>query len=100
MNERIEQIRQRRDLLVTRADLQRFDLELQVTPWKKPLRLLDHGIAYARRAREHPVVLALAVAVLVYAGRHRLRRVLGWGLSAWRVYRLLARPKKSRTTPE
>jgi hypothetical protein len=94
MNERLEYIRRRRELLVTRADLQRFDLELQVAPWKKSLRFVDHGVALLRRAREHPTVLALALIVLAFIGRHRLRRVIGLGLSAWRVYRLFARAKK------
>jgi len=93
MNKHIEQIRQRRDLLVMRADLQRFDLALQIEPWKKSLRYIDHGLTLARRARAHPALIALALAALAFIGRHHLGRVARLGWSAWSAYRLLVKAR-------
>jgi len=91
MSEPIEQIRQRRELLVMRADLQRFDLALQIEPWKKPLSYIDHGLTLARRVRAHPALIAGALAALAFVGRNRLGRVAQLGWSAWSAYRLFTK---------
>ena len=93
MSKHIEQIRQRRDLLVMRADLQRFDLALQIEPWKKPLRYIDHGLTLARRARAHPALLAVALAALAFVSHNRLGRVVRLGWSAWNAYRLFVKAR-------
>jgi hypothetical protein len=93
MSKHIDQIRQRRDLLVMRADLQRFDLALQIEPWKKSLGYADHALAFGRRVREHPTLIALALATLAFFGRHRLGRVVRLGWSAWSTYRLFVKAR-------
>lgn len=91
MTSHLHSIQQRRDLLVARADLQRLALLVQFSSLRKPLRLIDRGIALARRAREHPVLAAAAFVTLAFAFRRRLGRVLRYGLTAWRVYRMVQR---------
>jgi len=91
MNKHIEQIRQRRDLLVIRSELQRFDLALQIEPWKKPMGYIDRGVALARRAREHPTLVATVLAALAFVVRKRFGRVARLGWSAWGVYRLFVK---------
>jgi hypothetical protein len=93
MNKRIELIRQRRDLLVMRADFQRFDLAQQIEPWKKPLSYFDRGLTLARRVRAHPTLIAVALAALAYAGRNRLGHVVRLGWSAWSTYRLFIKSR-------
>ena len=93
MNKHLEQIRQHRELLVMRADMQRFDLALQTEPWKKPLGYIDHGVTLVRRVRAHPLLIAVALAALTYVGRKRLGRVVRLGWSAWSAYRLFIKAK-------
>lgn len=93
MNKRIEQIRQRRDMLVMRAELQRNTLVLHIEPWKKPLHYLDHGVTLARRARAHPALITLALAGLAFIGRNYWGSALRLSWTAWNVYRLFIKAK-------
>lgn len=91
MNKHIEQIRARREMLVMRVDLQRFDLALQTESYKKPFSYVDRGIAVARYAREHPITLTLALVAIAAIGRNRIGQVMSLGVSAWRAYRLFTK---------
>ena len=93
MNKNIELIRQRRELLVMRAELQRIDLALQIEPWKKPLSTLDRALALLRRAREHSTLIMRTLATFAFGGRTRLGRLVALGQSAWRAYRLFIKAK-------
>lgn len=95
MNKNIELIRQRRELLVMRAELQRIDLALQIEPWKKPLSTLDRALLLVRRMREHSTLIMRTLATFTFSGRTRLGRLLALGQSAWRAYRLLVKEKKA-----
>ncbi len=93
MSKHIEQIHQRRALLAMRAELQRFNLALQLEPLKKPLSHIDQALALGRRVRRHPVLLAVALAGFAVVGRNRWGNVARLGWSAWRMYRLFIKRK-------
>lgn len=87
MNKRIQQIRQRRELLVMRSDRQRFILARQIKPWRKALHAVDRAMGFIRRARTARTLITIALGVLAMTGRRRLGRMLRLGWSAWKTYR-------------
>lgn len=90
MNKRIEQIHQRRELLVIQADLQRFGLALQIEPWKKSLSKIDRVLAFTRGLRDTRTLFTIAVsAALAVVSRNRVGRAVQLGWSAWNTYRKL-----------
>lgn len=90
---RLDRIRLRREYLLARAELQRLDLALYAQALQKPLALVDRGIALIRRVREHPAILLLGLAALVFLNRKRPGRMLYFGGMAWRVWQGLAHKK-------
>lgn len=87
MNKRIQQIRQRRELLVIRSDRQRLTLARQIEPWKKALHTVDRAVGFIRHVRLAPTLIAVALGMLAVTSRRRLGRVLRLGWSAWKTYR-------------
>lgn len=90
---RLEHIRQRRELLIARADLQRLDLELTALAWHKPLAVIDRGLALVRRVRAHPAALLAVLAALALLNRKRPGRMLYFGGMAWRAWQALSQKK-------
>lgn len=89
----LEQIQQRRAILVARADVQRLDLALNAQAWQKPLALVDRGIALLRRVRKHPATLLLGLVALAFLNRKRPGRLLYFGGMAWRAWRAQSNTK-------
>ncbi len=87
MNKQLEQIQRRRELLVMQSDLQRLGLALQIETWKKPLSALDRALVFARFAREHRMLISVALGALAVAGGHRLGRIARLGGLAWTLVR-------------
>lgn len=94
MNPRLALLRQRRELLVLRAQAQRLEVEALVQAWHRPLTFADALAAAARRLHRFWLVYALAVALLARSRRVSLGIWIGRIWTAWEIYRSL-RPSKT-----
>jgi YqjK-like protein len=95
MNARLALLRQRRELLVLRARLQRLEIQAIAQDWSKPLAFADSLVAAARRARRFWLLYALALALFVRSRRMSLGIWIGRLWTAWEIYRAL-RPRDRR----
>lgn len=76
-----------RERLLARCASQREELAVLVRQLNGPLKVADHGVAGLRYLRAHPMLLAVATALLAAV---RPRGALKWvqrGFVAWRAYR-------------
>lgn len=89
MNAQLRAITRRREALVARAAVQRGELGRWVRPWRTPLAFVDGGIALARRAWSHPLVLAMGLTLLFRQGSGRWSVWAGRLLTGWQVYQSL-----------
>jgi YqjK-like protein len=84
---RLAEIVQKRERLAARAEEQRRTIAESLAGCQRVLSVADRGVAWARWARGHPVLIAVATAALVAA---RPRLGLRWavrGLTLWRTGR-------------
>lgn len=88
MGTRLEQLAARRAQLQAQASAQRAILAQQLQRWRPPLALADRGIACARAAARHPLLIAAAAVLLV---AWRPRRALGLVQYGWMAWQLLRR---------
>lgn len=95
MNARLALLRQRRALLVLRAQAQRLEVEALVQAWHKPLTFADALVGAARRLQRFWLLYALALALLVRSRRIPLGIWIGRIWTAWEIYRSL-RPRDRR----
>lgn len=89
MNERMPEIRQRRDELLARIEAQRGQLAEITSSWARPLALADRGVSILRFLRGQPLLVAGAVALAVW----RRQGVVGLFRRAslvWAGYRYFA----------
>lgn len=77
----------KRERLIARSALQRAALAQQSAVIAKPLALADRGLAAARLAGRHPVLVAAAVAALVVWRPRKAVRVLQYGWMGWQMLR-------------
>lgn len=87
--ERLIELARRKERLIASADQQRAALEDEFRVWRKPIGLLDRGIAAAVFLRAHPALTAAAIAAAAVLGRRNLLRWVGRGLVVWRSWRAL-----------
>ncbi|MBI4195022.1 MAG: hypothetical protein HY526_08090 [Betaproteobacteria bacterium] len=81
----------RKERLIARAARQRLVIGDAVGHWRKPIAVIDRGIAFARFLRSHPLLVAAGIAVAAALGRGRFMRWAGRGLFVWRAWRSLER---------
>ncbi len=81
------ELARRKERLTARAGAQRAVIGVACMAWRKPLVLVDRGIAIVGYLKAHPLVLALAVAGAAVVGRRNLPRWIGRGFSVWRAWR-------------
>jgi hypothetical protein len=91
MNTRLTVIRQHRAALRAKAGSQREELARLVEPWRKPLTLVDGGIALLRRARANPLAIAIGAVLLVRMGmgRRHWTTWVGRLWTGWHLYQSL-----------
>ncbi len=89
MNMRLTAISRRRAALVAQAAEQRNEVGRYLRPWQTPLAAVDRGIALARRARAHPLALAIGVVLLFRLGRGRWSVWAGRLWAGWQIYQSL-----------
>ena len=91
----LELIRQRRELLIMRSELQRLEMAHYAEPWRKPLAVADRGVSLLQRVRQHPATLLAVASVFAYLNRKRPGRMLYLGGVAWRAWQAMARRKSA-----
>ncbi len=85
--DRLIELARRKERLIARAEQQRSGIADACMKWRKPLDLVDRGIAIVAYMKVHPLVLALAVAGVAAVGRRNLPRWIGRGFFVWRAWR-------------
>jgi hypothetical protein len=88
---RLTSVYVRRERLLEKAAAQRDELALIAGAWKKPLALVDRGVAAGRYARENIAVVVVAVAVVLALSPRRTFRWARRGFALWRGYRWASR---------
>lgn len=95
MNQRLADIRARRERLLLKSAAQRDEVAQLVTVWHGPLGLVDRGIAVGAYVRSNPGVVLLPLAIIALLSPRRSLRWARRSFVAWRGYRwvtnLLAR---------
>jgi hypothetical protein len=91
LNRRLTTLYVRRERLLAKAAAQREELALIAVAWKKPLALIDRGVAVGRYAQEHIAVVAIATAVVLVLSPRRTFRWARRGFALWRGYRWASR---------
>lgn len=91
MNAKLLELAERRATLVERAATQRTDLSQRLAPWQGALGVVDQGVAAVRYIRNHPELLAAAVAFAVVIRPRRVVSLLQRGWTLWRMVRVVRR---------
>lgn len=104
MNTRLALIRQRREMLVLRAQAQRLQLEAIAQDWSKPLAFADTLLTAARRLNRYWLLYTLALTFFVRTRRVPLGLWIGRLWTVWEIYRSFrSRPRRAhvvnRTVP-
>jgi chorismate-pyruvate lyase len=86
-------LRQRRELLVLRAQAQRLEVAALAQVWQRPLTLADTLLAAARSVHRFWLLYAAALALLARSRRVSLGIWIGRIWTAWEVYRALRSSK-------
>jgi hypothetical protein len=81
------ELARRKERLIARSDRQRMVIADACLRWKKPLAVVDRGIAIARYLQAHPLVLGAGVAAFAIVHPRNLLRWAGRGLFLWRTWR-------------
>ena len=77
----------RKERLIARCAAQRAAIAGAFQELRGPVAIADRAIAVVRFFREHPLLLAGAVAVIAAVRRRTLVGLFARGLAAWRLWR-------------
>lgn len=91
VNRRLSELAARRERLVTRAALQRGEIEQLVAPWKHVFAVADRGVEAVRYLQRHPALVAGAVGLFVAL---RPRRAIAWFGRGWWVWKMLHKARQ------
>lgn len=89
IREKLLRLRERRALLVARAEQQREAVHGLVVRAEAATVWFDRARTLLGKAREHPVWIAVAVALFVALRPRKSLRLLAAGFSLWRGWRSL-----------
>lgn len=81
------ELARRKERLIARAEQQRIAIAVTCLKWRKPLGVVDRGVAIAHFLKAHPLVLGAGLAVAAVIGRRNLLRWAGRGVLVWRAWR-------------
>jgi hypothetical protein len=85
MNEKLNQVAQRRERLIAQAAAQRRALGQAIEPWRTPLALTDQGLNALRYVRHHPQWLIGGIVLLAVLRPRGLGKWLGRGWVSWQL---------------
>jgi hypothetical protein len=88
-SERLVELAQRKERLITQAMAQRAEVTAAFEGLRGPITAADRVFRAVQFVRAHPLVPALACAALAVLGRRRLLGLVGRGVAVWRTVRLL-----------
>ncbi|OGA01109.1 MAG: hypothetical protein A2Z64_03810 [Betaproteobacteria bacterium RIFCSPLOWO2_02_67_12] len=87
MRARLIELRERRQRLAARAQLEREQLAVQLARADVALAWLERGRSALEAVRRRPLVLAAAAALILALRPRRTLRLLAGGWSLWQLYR-------------
>jgi hypothetical protein len=90
IRENLLALRERRAVLIAKADEQRGDLIAVVASVERAAVWYDRAKALGRKVREHPLWVAAGVALLVAARPRSALKLFASGFSLWRAWRRLS----------
>jgi hypothetical protein len=73
------ELMRRREALIARCEEQRWQIAEVAQPLKPVSRIADYALGIARTVRAHPLLVGVAVAAAMIAGRGRMLR---WAVTA------------------
>ncbi|WP_394780967.1 YqjK family protein [Undibacterium sp.] len=85
-------LQQRRQALLAKSDQQRKDFAVQAAQARQSLTLADTGLRIISKIKQHPLLVAGAVAAAIALKPRRLFSIFNKGLIAWRIWQGI-RPK-------
>jgi hypothetical protein len=85
MSAKLMELAERRATLVARVATQRAELSQALSPWWRPLAVMDEGLLAVRCIRNHAALLVGVVAFVAPLRRLRLARWVGRGWLVWRM---------------
>lgn len=87
MRARLIELRERRQLLAARAQLEREQLAVQLAHADAALAWLERARSVLEALRQRPLVLAAATALILVLRPRRVLSLLASGWSLWQLYR-------------
>jgi len=97
VTDRIAEIRERRNRLVTRSDQLRGDVGRFVKPWRAPVSLVNRVLMIVRRIRENPMLVPLALVLLMASRRSGVGAWIGRLVTLWQLFQSV--PGSQRQNP-
>lgn len=85
-------LQQRREALLEKSAQQRKDFAVQAAQARQSLTLADAGLRIMTKIKQHPLLIAGAVAAAIALKPRRLFSIFNKGLIAWRIWQGI-RPK-------
>jgi len=86
MNARVEYLRRRRELLITRAADQRSEISSIALHLQQNLRPVDMGFAIVQTLRKHPVMVLVSATLLLAASKNKLLLWSSQLFTAWELF--------------
>lgn len=91
-NNKVSRIRQQRAELLSKIEAQRIELSAIKDHLKKPLGIIDIGIAVLKFLRSNPALVTGIVAILTI----RRRGVIGMAVTGWKLWKWVSNVNKAR----
>src|SRR5258706_3740892 len=85
--EQLIEITRRKERLIARAGSERAVIVASIVQLQGPIGVVDRGLEVARFLREHPLLVATAIAAVAAFGRRSLISLAGSAISVWRIWR-------------
>ena len=89
MNERLDYLRRRRQLLVSQSAAQRSEVSFVSMNLQQHLRYVDMGFAIVKAIRIHPAMVAASATMLLPSPRNKLLRWSSRLFTAWEIFGLV-----------
>ncbi len=90
-NKTLEELALYRAALATQAAVQRTQLSQAAIPLRGGLAMADRGLAAVHHIAKRPVLL---VGTLAFAAAFRPKRVAGWLMQGWEIWRMALTVKR------
>ncbi len=86
MSARRDQLRRRRELLVSQAAAQRDEVSFVATQLQQRIRILDLGFAVGQILRDHPLLALAGTSLLLRVPRNKLVTWMSRVYTGWELF--------------